>query len=90
VKQLIFGPVKLLFSGQYFFCNGDNMYYSSLATLGFCAASVVGASTASHLQARDVLDDLQNQAIQALRNASTNGVQERSCSIFSASSRKDW
>jgi hypothetical protein len=66
------------------------MHFTNFVAVGLCAASsLVSAS----LQVRDVLEDLenlQNQAIAALQNATDNGVAERSCSIFNAYARKDW
>ncbi|KAH7083569.1 hypothetical protein FB567DRAFT_87419 [Paraphoma chrysanthemicola] len=43
------------------------------------------------LQSRDLLQDLQNQAIEALKAAEANGALERrSCSISNAGIRRDW
>ncbi|KAI1849818.1 hypothetical protein JX265_012284 [Neoarthrinium moseri] len=64
------------------------MHFTSLAVFGLCATSALVSATP--LQTRDVLEDLQNQALAALRDATDNGLAKKSCSIFNAKIRKDW
>jgi tyrosinase len=46
---------------------------------------------AAALQPRDLLQDLQNQALANLKAAeSSNPIAKRSCSVFNASARRDW
>lgn len=53
----------------------------ALATLGQAAA----------VQPRDLLQDLQNQALQNLQEAESNAtIAKRSCSVFNAGVRRDW
>ncbi|EUC29314.1 hypothetical protein COCCADRAFT_40308 [Bipolaris zeicola 26-R-13] len=62
--------------------------------LGFPTAVLALASVveSAALQRRDVIQDLQNQAIAALKEAETNGSLERrsSCSVFNAPVRRNW
>lgn len=64
------------------------MHLANFITYGLSIASSFAA--ASPAEKRDVLEDLQNQAIAALQNATDNGLAERSCSIFNAKIRKEW
>jgi tyrosinase len=64
------------------------MHFSALVTCGLYLVS--GLASASPVEKRDVLDDLQNQAIAALQNATDNGLAKKSCSIFNAKVRKEW
>lgn len=62
--------------------------------LGFPTAVLALASVveSAALQRRDVIQDLQDQAIAALKEAETNGTLGRrsSCSIFNAPVRRNW
>jgi len=43
------------------------------------------------LQPRNLLDDLQKQAMEALKEAESNGtLAKKSCSLSNASVRRDW
>ncbi|KAH7378447.1 hypothetical protein DE146DRAFT_320127 [Phaeosphaeria sp. MPI-PUGE-AT-0046c] len=58
-----------------------------------CSAAVLAFSSitqAAVLQTRDLLQDLQNQAIQSLKEAESNGGPTKSCTTENASVRQDW
>ncbi|KAI4948928.1 hypothetical protein J4E91_005390 [Alternaria rosae] len=65
------------------------MRLSSLSTALLAFAS---AAQSLAVERRDLLSDLQNQALENLKAAEKNGTLEKrgSCSIFNASVRKDW
>jgi tyrosinase len=54
--------------------------------------ALVGVVQSAALQPRDLLQDLQDQAIAALKEAEANGTlgKRSSCSIFNAPVRKNW
>ena len=60
------------------------MQLVGLLALGLCATAV-----ASPLQARDELQELQDQAVAALKDAGRD-AERKSCSVFNAAVRKDW
>ncbi|KAM0811794.1 hypothetical protein AB5N19_12150 [Seiridium cardinale] len=64
------------------------MHFSGLVAFGLCAVSAL--VSADPVQKRDVLQDLQDQAIAALQNATDNGLAKKSCNIFNARIRKEW
>lgn len=65
------------------------MRFSVLPT---AVLALSGLAQSAAVQKRDLLQDLQNQAIEALKEVESNGtVSKRAeCSIFNASVRKDW
>lgn len=64
------------------------MRFSGLAAHGLCATSALVSATS--FQTRDTLDDLQNQAIAALKQSGSGGVDNTTCSLSNAVVRKDW
>lgn len=64
------------------------MHLSVLLAFGLRTAAAV--TSTNPVQKRDVLADLQNQAIAALQNATHNGVVEKSCNTSTAIVRKEW
>ncbi|KAH7067656.1 hypothetical protein BKA63DRAFT_479709 [Paraphoma chrysanthemicola] len=53
--------------------------------------AAINTACCATLQQRDLLQDLQNQAIEALKAAESNGtLDRRSCGIANASVRRDW
>ncbi|KAH8195633.1 hypothetical protein TruAng_010190 [Truncatella angustata] len=64
------------------------MHFNGLLACGLCAASTV--VSANPVQKRDVLQDMQNQAIANLQNVTDEGLAKRSCSIFNAKVRREW
>lgn len=60
------------------------MQLAGLFALGLCATAA-----ASPLQARDELQELQDRAVAALKDAG-HGAERKSCSVFNAAVRKDW
>jgi len=64
------------------------MRFHDLPTAFLALAGVVQSAA---LDKRDLLQDLQDQAIEALKGQESSGaVVRRSCSLSSASVRKDW
>ncbi|KAF2743180.1 Di-copper centre-containing protein [Sporormia fimetaria CBS 119925] len=64
------------------------MYIHSISA---AALALVSLTQAAALQARDLLQDLQDQALQNLQDAESNSaVTKRSCSVFNAEVRRDW
>jgi tyrosinase len=64
------------------------MYFPSISAAVLALASIAQAAV---LQPRDLLQDLQNQALQTLKEAESNGtLTKRSCSLSSAGIRRDW
>ncbi|KAF2999498.1 hypothetical protein E8E13_008840 [Curvularia kusanoi] len=60
-------------------------------TLSAAVAALAALSEAAALQPRDLLQDLQNQALDNLKEAESNGtLTKRSCSVFNAGVRRDW
>lgn len=64
------------------------MHLTGLVAAGLCATSAL--VSANPVQKRDVLEDVQKQAIAALQNATDNGLAKKSCNIFNAKIRKEW
>lgn len=65
------------------------MLFSGIPTAVLALAGVVQSAV---LQPRDLLQDLQDQAIAALKEAETNGTvgKRGSCSVFNAPVRRNW
>lgn len=63
------------------------MHLSSCSAAVLAFASVAQAAV---LQPRDLLQDLQKQAIQSLKEAEANGGPTKTCTIENASVRQDW
>lgn len=65
------------------------MRFCSLPTTILALASVVESAA---LQSRDLLQDLQDQALATLKEAETNGTLERraGCNILNAPVRRNW
>jgi tyrosinase len=63
-----------------------------LSSLPTALLAFAGAAQSLAVEKRDLLSDLQNQALENLKAAEKNGTLERrgSCSILNASVRKDW
>ncbi|KAI4626617.1 hypothetical protein J4E83_003769 [Alternaria metachromatica] len=63
-----------------------------LSGLPTALLAFAGAAQSLAVEKRDLLSDLQNQALENLKAAEKNGTLEKrgSCSIFNASVRKDW
>ena len=67
----------------------DKMRFSALPAAILALTSVVQSAA---VEKRDLLQDLQDQAIAALKEAECNGTLEerRSCTIANAAIRRDW
>jgi tyrosinase len=65
------------------------MWLSALSTTFFALTCVIQSIA---LETRDLLQDLQDQALQALAEAESNGTiaKRAGCSILSAAIRKGW
>jgi tyrosinase len=65
------------------------MRFCSLPAAILALASLVESAA---LQPRDLLQDLQDQALAVLKEAETNGTLERraNCNIFNAPVRRNW
>jgi tyrosinase len=65
------------------------MRFSALPAAILALASVVQSAA---VEKRDLLQDLQDQAIAALKEAESNGTLEKrgSCTIANAAIRRDW
>jgi tyrosinase len=64
------------------------MHLPSLSAVVLALASTIQGAA---LQPRDLLQDLQNQAMQNLKDAETNGtLSKRSCTLRNAVVRRDW
>jgi tyrosinase len=65
------------------------MRFCSLPT---AVLAFAGAVQSPAVEKRDLLSDLQNQALENLKAAEKNGTLEKSggCSILTATVRKDW
>jgi tyrosinase len=64
------------------------MYLSGISA---AVLALSGITQAAVLQPRDLLQDLQNQALQNLKEAELSGIlAKRSCSLSNAGIRQDW
>lgn len=71
------------------FTTAVKMRFFGVPTAVLALAGVVQSAA---LQPRDLLQDLQDQAIAALKEAEANGTvgKRSSCSVFNAPARKNW
>ncbi|KAG9197767.1 hypothetical protein G6514_001047 [Epicoccum nigrum] len=62
-----------------------------LFNLSAVVAALAALSNAAALQPRDLLEDLQNTALENLKQEESNStITKRSCSVFNAGVRRDW
>jgi tyrosinase len=67
----------------------DKMRFSEISAIALTLVSV--ASSAALLPRNDLLTDLQNQAMEALKQAEASGtIEKRSCSLSNAYARRNW
>jgi tyrosinase len=61
-------------------------------TVSAALCAVSGVVQAAAVEKRDLLQDLQNQAMSNLEEAEENGTLQKrgGCSLFNAAVRKDW
>lgn len=62
------------------------------STLSFGLFSLTGVVLSAAVEKRDLLQDLQNQALQALKEAESSGTiaKRDGCTIHNAVARRDW
>lgn len=67
----------------------DNMRFCEISAIALALTSV--ALSAAVIPRDDLLTDLQNQAMEALKQAEANStLAKRSCSLSNAHVRRDW
>jgi hypothetical protein len=87
-KQLLKGTTRLRSLCSHYTSFHRKMYLHCISAAVLALASI--AQTAA-LQPRDLLQNLQDQALESLKEAELNGtVAKRKCSLSNAGVRRDW